>query len=162
MRSGPTACGSWKLSDTRYALERRVRAMVQAADSVALGSGTDGDASTFARNGSSGPGPSRPPAGPTGRFVVQSSNNGEELEVKFNLATGEMDAEGYRKLRHLMRCLHTTAESPIDPRLIELLYRLSQRTGQKIVLVSGFRAPMYSRAMPIMSSGSNQATKAGL
>ena len=140
------ACGSWKLSDTRYALERRVRAMVQAADSVALGSGNDGDGSAFARGGSSGPGPNRPPAGPTGRFMVQSSNNGEELEVRFNLATGEMEAEGYRKLRHLMRCLHTTAESPIDPRLIELLYAITQRTGQKIILVSGFRAPMYSRA----------------
>ena len=45
-----------------------------------------------------------------------------------------------------MRCLRTTAETPIDPRLISLLYRISQRTGQKIILVSGFRAPMFSLA----------------
>src|SRR5688572_18498407 len=31
--------GSWKISDARSALERRVRAMVAAADSVALGPG---------------------------------------------------------------------------------------------------------------------------
>jgi len=73
-------------------------------------------------------------------------NTGEELEVKVNLATGELEPEGYRRLRHLMRCQRTTAETPIDPRLIDLLYRISQRTGQKIVLVSGFRAPMFSLA----------------
>jgi uncharacterized protein YcbK (DUF882 family) len=66
--------------------------------------------------------------------------------VRLNRATGELDAESYRRLRHLMRCLHTGAESPIDPRLIDLLYRISARTHQKILLVSGFRAPMYSMA----------------
>ena len=45
-----------------------------------------------------------------------------------------------------MRCLRTTAETPIDPRLIDLLYRIAQRTHQKIMLVSGFRAPMFSLA----------------
>ena len=45
-----------------------------------------------------------------------------------------------------MRCQRTTAETPVDPRLIHLLYRISQRTGQKIQLVSGFRAPMFSLA----------------
>jgi uncharacterized protein YcbK (DUF882 family) len=45
-----------------------------------------------------------------------------------------------------MRCQRTTAETPIDPRLIDLLYRISQRTRQKILLVSGFRAPMFSLA----------------
>ena len=34
----------------------------------------------------------------------------------------------------------------MDPRLIELLYRISQRTRTKIEIVSGFRAPMFSLA----------------
>ena len=46
----------------------------------------------------------------------------------------------------MMRCLRTTAETPIDPRLIDLLYRIAQRTRQKLILVSGFRAPMFSLA----------------
>ena len=71
-------------------------------------------------------------------------NTGEEIEVKLNLDTGEVDAAGYARLRHIMRCQRTTAETPIDPRLIDLLYRISQRTHQKIMLVSGFRAPMFS------------------
>ena len=78
--------------------------------------------------------------------MIQSANTGEEIEVSLNLATGEVDAAGYTRLRHMMRCLRTTAETPIDPRLIDLLYRIAQRTRQKIILVSGFRAPMFSLA----------------
>ena len=143
------ACGSWKLSDALSHVQRRMFAMARAADSVALGDGGPGrsPSTAGARLGATGPaGALRPQTGPTGRFVIQSANTGEELEVKVNLATGEVEAEGYKRLRHLMRCQRTTAETPIDPRLIDLLYRISQRTGQKIVLVSGFRAPMFSLA----------------
>jgi uncharacterized protein YcbK (DUF882 family) len=143
------ACGSWKLSGSLGALEHRVRAMVQAADSVALAPGA-GDA----RGGQAG---DQLPAAATarvvqtagarfGKFVVQSVNTNEEVEVTLNLDTGEVDAAGYARLRHFMRCQRTTAETPIDPRLIELLYKISQRTRQKIQMVSGFRAPMFSLA----------------
>jgi uncharacterized protein YcbK (DUF882 family) len=138
------ACGSWKLSDALSAVEHRMFAMMRAADNVALAS--TADASRGVPGAALPAGTLHPPAGPTGSFVVQLVNTGEELEVKLNLATGEVDPEGYRRLRHLMRCQRTTAETPIDPRLIDLLYRISQRTGQKILLVSGFRAPMYSLA----------------
>jgi uncharacterized protein YcbK (DUF882 family) len=144
------ARGSWKLSGSVGALEHRVHAMVQAADSVALTPGANdngaspGDGSMLVpvattqvvRTAGSG----------TGKFVLQSANTGEEVEITLNLATGELDAAGYTRLRHIMRCLRTTAETPIDPRLIDLLYRISQRTRQKIILVSGFRAPMFSLA----------------
>jgi len=134
------AAGSWKISGARAVLERRLRAMVRATDSVAVGTAHagEGDPADSAAV--------RAPGGPIVSFVIQSSNTGEEMEVRLNRDTGELNAEDYRKLRHLMRCLHTTAEAPTDPRLIDLLYRISQRTGQKIMLVSGFRAPMYSKA----------------
>jgi uncharacterized protein YcbK (DUF882 family) len=143
------ACGSWKLSGSLGMLERRVRAMVQAADSVALAS---------AANGGGRPGDDmalvaaattrvvQTPGSRIGKFVIQSANNGEEIEVSLNLDTGEVDAGGYVRLRRMMRCLRTGAETPIDPRLIDLLYRIAQRTRQKIILVSGFRAPMFSLA----------------
>jgi uncharacterized protein YcbK (DUF882 family) len=140
------ACGSWKLSEALSAVEQRMFAMMRAADSVALASTADPSRGVPGASGAAAAGTLRPPRGPTGSFVVQLVNTGEELEVKLNLATWEVDAEGYRRLRHLMRCQRTTAETPIDPRLIDLLYRISQRTGQKILLVSGFRAPMYSLA----------------
>ena len=144
------ACGSWKLSGSLGKLERRVKAMVRAADSVALAPG--GEVGGAAPGG----GPLLVSSVATragqnagkgiGRLVIQSVNTGEEVEIVVNLATGEVDPAGYVKLRHIMRCQRTTAETPIDPRLIDLLFRIAQRTGQKIALVSGFRAPMFSLA----------------
>ena len=142
------AFGSWKLSGSLGALQHRVRAMVQAADSAALAPG--------GMNAGSGNGDLlltasaaqvvRTSGGRFGSFTMQSVNTGEEIEVKLNLDTGEVDAAGYARLRHIMRCQRTTAETPIDPRLIDLLYRIAQRTHQKLMLVSGFRAPMFSLA----------------
>ena len=142
------AFGSWKLSGSLGALQHRVRAMVQAADSVALAPGgkdargannelmlTAGAAQVVKTSGAR-----------FGSFTLESVNTGETIEVKLNLDTGEVDAGGYARLRHIMRCQRTTAETPIDPRLIDLLYRIAQRTHQKIMLVSGFRAPMFSLA----------------
>jgi uncharacterized protein YcbK (DUF882 family) len=142
------ACGSWKMSGALSGLQRRMFAMVRAADSAALASGdaASGTSAGVFFGAAGPPGGVRLPAGQVGSFVIQLVNTGEELEVKLNVATGELDPASYRQLRHLMRCQRTTAETPIDPRLIGLLYRISQRTRQKIMLVSGFRAPMYSLA----------------
>jgi uncharacterized protein YcbK (DUF882 family) len=140
------ACGSWKLSDALRSLDRRMFAMARAADSVALGSDGAGQGLPGAALAQGPAGGLRAPAGQIGRFTIQLVNTGEEIEVRVNLSTGEVDAECYRQLRHLMRCQRTTAETPVDPRLIDLLYRISQRTHQKILLVSGFRAPMFSLA----------------
>jgi uncharacterized protein YcbK (DUF882 family) len=133
-------CGSWHMSGSVHSLEHRVRAMVQAADSVALHPLPD-EAGRAAE-----PASVRRPTGETGRFVVESVNNGESTEVRLDLASGEVEARSYRALRHLMRCLRTGAETPMDPRLVEILYRIAQRTHQKILLISGFRAPMFSLA----------------
>ncbi len=140
------ACGSWKLNGALGALEGRVHAMVQAADSVALAPGTPAGGAGLFNAGTSGAVRARAPSGPLGRFTVESVNTGETMEVAVNLATGELDAETYRRLRHVMRCQRTGAETPIDPRLLDLLVRIAQRTHQKIQLVSGFRAPMFSLA----------------
>ena len=138
------ACGSWKLSGSLGALERKARAMMQAADSVALaGDGTGGGQDLMA---ASSVRVARVASGGVGRFTVESVNTGEVVEVQINLATGEVEPDGYTRLRHMMRCQRTGAETPIDPRLIDLLYKIAQRTRQKIMLVSGFRAPMFSLA----------------
>src|SRR5262245_52996012 len=64
----------------------------------------------------------RAPAGDKGRFRVESVNTSEEVEVVIDLASGEPEAQSYRRLRHLLRCRRTGAETPADPRLVELLY----------------------------------------
>jgi uncharacterized protein YcbK (DUF882 family) len=81
-----------------------------------------------------------------GRFSLELVNTGEVIDVAYDLATGEPDIPSYQALRRFMRCQRTTAETPIDPRLIALLHTIAVRTGQRIQVVSGFRAPMYSTA----------------
>jgi uncharacterized protein YcbK (DUF882 family) len=144
--TGVLSLWSWKLRGARGALEHRVHAMLQAADSVALGA-APADAAPAGRQGPEGSRPPlRSPSGEIGRFLIESANTGEQINVAIDLGSGEVEPSAYRRLRHVMRCLRTGAETPIDPRLIELLYRIAQRTHQKIVLVSGFRAPMFSLA----------------
>lgn len=133
---------SWHMNGSLHRLDERVQAMVQAADTVALHplpDVTEPAAEIAAAD-------ARRPTGKKGHFVVRSVNTGEEVEVRLDLASGEVEAPSYRSLRHLMRCQRTGAETPMDPRLIELLYRIAQRTRQRIEIVSGFRAPMFSLA----------------
>lgn len=136
-----SSLSSLRLGRSVDRLQGRMAAMVNAAETVArhpLGGAVSGAAGRGAAL--------HMPSGDPGRFVVQSVNTGEQVEVKLDLATGEVEAQSYRQLRRLLRCLRTGAETPIDPRLVELLFRIAERTGQKIELVSGFRAPMFSTA----------------
>jgi uncharacterized protein YcbK (DUF882 family) len=140
--TGALIAGTWHMNGSLRRLDDRVQAMVRAADTVALHPLPGGDATA---DDAMGVAPRRP-SGAKGHFLVESVNTGETVDVRLDLASGEVDASSYRALRHLMRCQRTGAETPMDPRLIELLYRITQRTHQKIQLVSGFRAPMFSLA----------------
>jgi uncharacterized protein YcbK (DUF882 family) len=124
-------------------LQGRVGSMVRAAEEVARHPLPHAQSSALPL---AVPGAARQPSGQVGRFALDLVNTGEQLEVTFDLATGEPDAPTYKRLRHFMRCQRTGAETPIDPRLIDLLYRIAQRTRQRIQIVSGFRAPMFSTA----------------
>jgi uncharacterized protein YcbK (DUF882 family) len=142
---------SWHLRGWVDRLQNRVSAMADAADEIAkhplpaMASAGGATLDLVGPHGRVRPEATVPPER-LGRFSMESVNTGETIEVFFDLATGEPDIPSYRALRRFMRCLRTTAETPIDPRLIELLYTISQKTGQRIQLVSGFRAPMYSTA----------------
>jgi uncharacterized protein YcbK (DUF882 family) len=143
---------SYMLRGAVWRLKTRVSAMVEAADSLARHplpvstvAALDGEPQDTRLRVTVKPERSLPPER-QGHLQLESVNNGEALEVTLDLATGEPDERSYRALRHFMRCLRTGAETPIDPRIVELLFAISRRTGQKILLVSGFRAPMYSTA----------------
>ena len=135
-------CGSVRMSETLGGLERRVRSMMQVADTVAMHPLREGEARADGRT----PVAARRRRERSATSRSSPPTTARAMEVKINLASGEIEPESYRQLRHQLRCLRTSAETPPDPRLIELLYRISQRTHQKIILVSGFRAPMYSMA----------------
>jgi uncharacterized protein YcbK (DUF882 family) len=141
---------SWHLRGWVDRLQHRVSAMADAADEIArhplpVVSASAAQLDLVGPHGRVHPEESVP-AERLAHFSMVSVNTEETIEVFFDRATGEPDIPSYRALRRFMRCMRTTAETPIDPRLIELLYTISQRTGQRIELVSGFRAPMFSTA----------------
>jgi uncharacterized protein YcbK (DUF882 family) len=132
---------TWSMRGTISGLKNRVVAMMQLADDMAIPPEGIAQANTL---GPSDGAHVRKPTGAQARFTIEAANTGEQVEVLLDLASGDMDEATYRAIRHLMRCRRTGAEAPIDPRLIELLYKISQRTGEKIVLISGFRTPAFA------------------
>jgi uncharacterized protein YcbK (DUF882 family) len=136
---------TWTMSGTIVGLKNRVMAMMQLADSVALPAPGIVQAGMFDKGA---PLHLHKPSRGRGHFTVEAANTGEQVEIGFDLGSGDMDEASYRAVRHLFRCRRTGAESPIDPRLIEMLWQLARRTGQKLVLISGFRA------LPFASPGS--------
>jgi uncharacterized protein YcbK (DUF882 family) len=78
-------------------------------------------------------------------FMVEIANTGKMLKVKLGGPASEPDEASYRALRHELRCQRTGAESPIDPRLIELLYQIAVHSNSHIQIVSAFRAPLSLR-----------------
>ena len=75
-------------------------------------------------------------------FTVEIANTGKTVKVKLGGRAGEPDEASYRALRHELRCQRSGAESPIDPRLIELLYRIAVESSSQIQIVSAFRTPL--------------------
>jgi len=134
---------TWSMNGTIHGLKNRVMAMMQLADGVAM----DTKASVQAGVTGEGGGAAvriHKPSGAQGRFLIEAANGNEQVEVVFDLGSGDLEEASYRAVKRLMRCRRTGTEAPIDPRLIELLWNFSQRTGQKIVLVSGFRTPAFA------------------
>jgi uncharacterized protein YcbK (DUF882 family) len=148
---------TWSMSGTVAGLRNRVLAMVQVADTMALHTEELRPLST-SQDGTPGltagwAGHVRKPSRSQGRFVLEAANGGERLEVVLDLASGDMEEGSYRAVRRFMRCRRTGAETPIDPRLVELLFRLSQRTNQKIQLISGYRAPAFAAPLSYHTRG---------
>jgi uncharacterized protein YcbK (DUF882 family) len=72
-------------------------------------------------------------------FTVEIYNTGKMVQVHLGGPGNEPDEASYRALRHELRCQRSGAESPIDPRLIEILHQIALSTGQRIQVVSAFR-----------------------
>ena len=147
---------SWRLSGVVHGLHQRVVAMGRAAEDIALHPLPDDIIALASASTLSGPnrgefdlrGPQRlrKPTGQLGRFTIESVRTGARVEAVIDIDTGEPDEPTYLALRHLMRCARTKAEHAMDPRIFQLLYRIGQSTGQKILLISGYRDPIYSTA----------------
>jgi uncharacterized protein YcbK (DUF882 family) len=73
-------------------------------------------------------------------FTVEVVNTGKTVDVVCAGRAGEPDDDSYRALRHELRS-SGGAESPLDPRLVELLHQIAKRTGGSVQVLSAFRPP---------------------
>jgi uncharacterized protein YcbK (DUF882 family) len=86
-----------------------------------------------------------PPAPAPEHFTVEVVNTQKVVEVVLSGPASEPSEDSYRALRHELRSTTTGAESPIDPRLIELLHLIAKRTAGRVQVLSAFRAPKSLR-----------------
>ncbi len=74
-------------------------------------------------------------------FDIYSVNNLESVTVRY--VDDVIDPRSKKELDHLLRCLRTEREKPIDPRLADALRALAHEVDKPLGLVSGYRAPQY-------------------
>jgi uncharacterized protein YcbK (DUF882 family) len=69
-------------------------------------------------------------------------HTGETLSVTY-WSEGEYDSEGLARIEELLRDFRTGDEHPIDPRLLDLLHEVRERTGTNapFQVISGYRSP---------------------
>ena len=77
---------------------------------------------------------------PPEHFRVEVINTGRSVDVVLAGPASEPDEASYRALRHELRSLEGP-ESPLDPRLIELLHQIAKHAGGTVQVVSAFRTP---------------------
>ena len=90
------------------------------------------------------PSAARPPARRAfDHFTVDVVSTGKSVEVALKGPANEPDEESYRALRHELRS-STGAESPIDPRLVEVLHQIAKHAKGSVQVLGAFRGPRSS------------------
>lgn len=79
----------------------------------------------------------------TTSFEIRAINTDERVSVR--MVRGEPDAASMAALRHLFRCNRTQTERDPDPRLVQLLAKVAERTSKPVEVVSAYRAPEHAR-----------------
>jgi uncharacterized protein YcbK (DUF882 family) len=91
------------------------------------------------------------PEGPPviGRLQIYSVNTSEFLDITPFGDDGTLDQAAFRRLKYLMRCTRTGRMHLINPRLVQLLLKISQACDDKpIRMISGYRAPGVNGTSP--------------
>lgn len=77
-----------------------------------------------------------------------NTHTGESLEVCY-CRNGDYPSQALNRIRHLLRDHRTGNSKAIDPRVLDILYRLSRRlrTTEPFHIVSGYRSPATNAAL---------------
>ena len=74
-------------------------------------------------------------------FEIYSVNNLESVTVRY--VDGRITPESKKQVDHLLRCLRTERERPIDPKLVDALRAVAHEVDKPLGLVSAYRAPLH-------------------
>lgn len=92
-------------------------------------------------------------------LTLYALNTGERLEIAASGENGAFASRDLDRVAHLFRESASGHEHPIEPRLLDLLYRIQRKfDAHEIRLVSGFRAGRGApQKAPVRAAGSNHA-----
>ncbi|MBV0932421.1 DUF882 domain-containing protein [Marinobacterium weihaiense] len=81
-------------------------------------------------------------------------HTGERLHTTY-WAQGDYVRDSLADINHLLRDFRTGEEHPIDPRLLDLLHRLKQQSGNDnpFQIISGYRSPRTNARLRAASNG---------
>ncbi len=85
---------------------------------------------------------------------VQNAHTGEVFEGEY-WANGRYNADAFREVKAIFRDHRTNEKFPIDPRLIDILYVLQERSENRdgFRLFSGYRSPKTNRKLRRLTDG---------
>lgn len=75
-------------------------------------------------------------------LVLQALNTPDRVELAANSERGGFGAQDLDRAAHVLRDSRTGNEHPIDPRLLDVLYRVAVRfSAPELRIISGYRTP---------------------
>ncbi|MBX3212266.1 MAG: YcbK family protein [Labilithrix sp.] len=79
-------------------------------------------------------------------LTLQALNMPEHVTLAASRETGGFSAEDLDRAAHLLRDPRSGNEHPIDPRLLDLVYRVAVRfSAHEVRIISGYRTPRHGR-----------------
>jgi uncharacterized protein YcbK (DUF882 family) len=92
----------------------------------------------------------------SGSFTIgfRNAHTGDSFNGVYRVGNKYLP-DAFDRINHVLRDFRTGEEFPIDPRSIDIVYMLQQRTGQKgnIEILSGYRSPKTNRMLRNASGG---------
>jgi uncharacterized protein YcbK (DUF882 family) len=92
----------------------------------------------------------------SGAFKInfRNSHTGDSFNGVYRVGNKYLP-DAFDRINHVMRDFRTGEEFPIDPRALDILYMVQQRTGQRtqIDVLSGYRSPKTNLMLRNASTG---------
>ena len=80
----------------------------------------------------------------SGTLTLRSRATGEQATVRYRQPDGRYDYVAFGELQRILRSKGGGAQKELSPRFVEVLAYVSDRIGQPLLVLSGYRTPAYN------------------